>query len=101
MAWEDRNGNRYYYRKHREGGSVVSEYVGAGYAGELAEIFDMEDHQEADYKRRKLRKQKRQAAAIDAQAGEVEKITRAITRAYLLLAGYHTHKGQWRKRRSG
>jgi len=87
----------YYYRKRREGNRVVSEYVGDGFAGQIADILDMEDRQEAQYKRRELGKQKRQAAAIDNQVDEIEEYTRTITRACLLLAGYHTHKGQWRK----
>jgi hypothetical protein len=97
MAWEDRNGNLYYYRKRREGGRVVSEYVGSGFAGIMAEGLDLENRQEAEYRRRELRKQKQYAAAIESQAREVEEYTRIMTRAYLLLAGYHTHKGQWRK----
>jgi hypothetical protein len=101
MAWEERNGRRYYYRKRREGNRVVSEYMGGGFSGQLAEILDMEDRQEADYKRRELGKQKRQTAPIDNKVDEIEKYTRAITRACLLLAGYHTHKGQWRKRHDG
>lgn len=100
MGWENRNRSQYYYRKRRVNGRVVSEYVGNGLAGELAEIFDAEDRQEAEYKRRETQKQKRQAAAMDRQAGEVEKLTRAFTQACLLLAGYHTHKGQWRKKRN-
>jgi hypothetical protein len=97
MAWEDRNGTRYYYRKRREGGRVVSEYVGKGYAGELAQMFDGEDRQEAEHKRRELRKAQRTAAGIDAPMREAEELTRLILQAHLLLAGYHTHKGQWRK----
>jgi hypothetical protein len=100
MAWEDRNGNRYYYRKRRVNGRVVSEYVGNGYAGELAAIFDNQERQQAEGKRRELRKQRQEAAKMDTQAGDVEKMTRAITNACLLLAGYHTHKGQWRKART-
>lgn len=97
MAWEDRNGSRYYYRKRRQGNRVVSEYMGGGLSGQFAEILDMEDRQETEYKRRELGKQKRQAAAIDTRLNEIEKYTRTLTRACLLLAGYHTHKGQWRK----
>jgi DNA-binding GntR family transcriptional regulator len=100
MAWEERNGNRYYYRKRRQGKQVISEYVGSRYAGELAEIFDAEDRQTAEYNRRDLRKQQQQAAALDAEASEIEQFTRAYTRACLLLVGYHTHKGQWRKARA-
>jgi hypothetical protein len=101
MAWEDRNGSRYYYRKRREGKQVVSEYVGGGLAGRLAEILEGEDRQETEYKRHELRKRKRQSVEIDAQVSEVQKYTRTITRAYLLLAGYHAHKRQWRKSRNG
>jgi hypothetical protein len=101
MAWEDRNGSMYYYRKRREGNRVVSEYMGGGLSGQFAEILDMEDRQEVERKRRELNKQKRQAAPIDNKVDEIEEYTRNITQAYLLLAGYHTHKGQWRKRRDG
>ena len=99
MAWENRNGNWYYYRKRREGRRVISEYVGAGSAGKLAEMFDGEDLQEAAYKRRELLKIKQKELAMDDQVKEVDRRTRAILRACLLLAGYHAHKGQWRKRR--
>jgi hypothetical protein len=97
MAWENRNGRRYYYRKRRAGKRVVSEYVGTGLAGEIAEIFDEEVRCETEYERRELRKQKTRFKEIDIQAGEVEDYTRTVTRACLLLAGYHTHKGQWRR----
>ena len=54
MAWEDRNGRLYYYRKRREGKRVVSEYVGNGFAGMMAEELDGEDRQKAEQKRREL-----------------------------------------------
>ena len=34
MGWEIRGGKRYYYRKQREGGRVVSVYLGAGATAE-------------------------------------------------------------------
>src|SRR5688572_6354765 len=101
MAWEDRNGRWYYYRKRRDGRRVVSEYVGTGFAGEIAELFAAEDRHESEYKRRELHKQKAIAHEIDSKTGEMERVTRTITRACLLLAGYHAHKGQWRKLRNG
>ena len=30
MSWEQRGNRRYYFRKRRQAGRVVSEYVGAG-----------------------------------------------------------------------
>jgi len=100
MAWENRNGRWYYYRKRRSGKRVISEYMGTGLAGEIAEIFDAEDRSETEHKRCELRKQKARFMEIDIQAGKVEEYTRAITQACLLLAGYHTHKRQWRKLRN-
>jgi hypothetical protein len=100
MAWENRNGTLYYYRKRREGKQVISEYIGGGLLGYIAETFDMEDREETDFKRAELREQKALSRAIDIQVDELEKYTRAITRACLLLAGYHVHKRQWRKLRN-
>jgi hypothetical protein len=97
MAWEDRNGTLYYYRKRREHGRVVSEYVGNGLAGFMGAEQDAEDRQAVEHKRRELRKAQLAAAAIDTPLREVEELTRLISRAHLLLAGYHYHKGQWRK----
>ena len=43
MAWEDRGGNRYYYRKRWEGGRCVSEYLGAGELAEALATLDAYD----------------------------------------------------------
>jgi hypothetical protein len=101
MAWEDRSGRRYYYRKCRRGGRVVSEYVGSGFAGEIAEILDAEDKLEAEQKRAAVREQKASAARLDGKTREIERFTKAMTRAILLLSGYHAPNRQWRKRRNG
>jgi hypothetical protein len=101
MGWEDRNGNAYYYRKRREGKRVVSEYVGNGLIAQIAQVTDMEERAEIENKRAELREQKELAQVIDSQVNKVEQYARVITRGHLLLAGYHTHKAQWRKRRNG
>ena len=99
MGWEERAGRRYYYQKRREGHRVISEYVGGGaFAEEIAEM--MESEREYEEVVRRLRREKR--AALEAEAAKVravEEAIRAITDAALLAGGYHTHKGQWRKRR--
>ena len=44
MAWEERNGNRYFYRKRRVGDRVISEYVGGDFMAEfIAENRDLWD----------------------------------------------------------
>ena len=95
MAWERRGNRHYYYRKRRHGGCVLSEYLGAG---ELAQTAAALDSLERDL--RQAEREERQAhRALDAQVDEVIDLFRALTHALLLTAGYHTHKGQWRKRR--
>jgi hypothetical protein len=101
MAWEHRKGNLYYYRKRRAGGHVISEYIGAGYLGALVEEIDKIERAETGHARAAWHAKKENAKAIDRQAGEFEKYTKAMTRAVLLLSGYHPHKRQWRKRQDG
>lgn len=98
MGWEERGSGRYYYRKRRAGDRVISEYVGPGMIGRLASIFDGERHQERK-QQREARKAEREAvqtaeAAVDHICGMV----RVLTSAALLSAGYHTHKGEWRRK---
>jgi hypothetical protein len=91
MAWEDRNGNFYYYRKRREGKRVISEYIGNGLSAQIAEIFAMEDRAETQQARVDWLKQKRSAEMMDKRINELERYTKAVTRAVLLVSGYHLH----------
>jgi hypothetical protein len=99
MAWEDRNGRRYYYRKRREGRRVVSEYIGAGVAGELSAMLDAEDRSISRQDRAAWQATKQSADDLATQARRVEKFTKALTRAALMLSGYHAPSREWRKRR--
>jgi hypothetical protein len=95
MSWEGRGNRRYYYRKRRDGDRVVSEYVGAGELAQTAAILDALEREI----RRAERQKREEARALDAQIDEVCDLNRALTYAALLVAGYHTHKGQWRRKR--
>lgn len=97
MSWETRGNNRYYYRRRKVAGRVVSEYVGTGY---LAEVMAAEDATD---------RQARQAAAAEWRSiveadrrqekalAEVDTLVRAAVAGVLIANGYHTHKRQWRK----
>ena len=95
MSWEGRHNRRYYYRKRRQGDRVISEYVGAG---ELAEACAALDTLEGEI-RRAARERRRADRALDARVDQACDFIRALTCAALLVGGYHTHKGQWRKKR--
>ncbi len=99
MAWEQRGIHSYYYRKEREGSRVRSVYVGGGEKGALIAQLEtmMRDESEAsrDVRRRELAKLERQDAPIETACRMID----AILEATLIVAGFHTHKRQWRRRR--
>ena len=97
MGWEKRRGRHYYYRKRREGGRVISEYVGTGPAAELAAASDGLLQQQ----RAKERKARAESENVEMILDDIQALTQALARATLLVEGYHTHRGQWRKKRHG
>jgi hypothetical protein len=99
MGWEQRSDNRYYYRKKRIGDRVVSEYIGRGELAELIAELDALDRARRQTEREAWRQERVKVEAIDRRLAEVQEAILTLIRAWLLVAGYHTHKGQWRKRR--
>lgn len=99
MAWEERNGRRYYYRKVRRGGRVFSVYEGGGLGGQLAELRDTSERKERAQTRAELRRETAHHDRIDALIGEAWQIVEAATRSALEAEGYHLHKREWRLKR--
>ena len=99
MGWEKRGSGRYYYRKRRIGGRVVSEYMGGGELGEAAAAYDRAARDAREQELRSAKEEREKITALAEAGAEAEQGIRALVRAFLLLAGYHTHKGQWRRRR--
>lgn len=101
MGWEERNGQRYYYRKRRVGDRVISEYVGTGKLAEMAAALDDLERAREKSQQQDRQQERAQYGALESDVKRVQEYTRLLTRAALLLAGYHPHKGQWRKRKDG
>lgn len=101
MAWEQRGNRSYYYRKHRVGGRVRSDYVGAGDIGRLCADDDRQKQQARQAARAALHAVRRAEAEVDRQLAQAEADIAALTEAALRAAGYHKRKGQWRKKRHG
>lgn len=78
----------------------MSEYCGAGFLGAIAEDIDLGERAEAGQARAAARRQREKAEAIDQQINMIESNISAVTRAVLLVSGYHPHKRQWRKQRN-
>ncbi len=100
MGWEERSGNHYYYRKMRHGRKVTSEYFGAGEVAEMFADLDEIERYERTIAQAEWKKQKDDLHKIDSDVLQAAILIRNIVRAYLLIAGYHPHKGQFRKRRN-
>ena len=96
MAWEERSGRCYYYRKRREGGRVLSEYVGGGLAGEMAAMLEQMERERRAAEREPWRRQIAAEAALDQEVGEYDELVRRLTAAALLASGYYRAKRQWR-----
>lgn len=104
MGLETRGGRMYFYRKERRDGRPVSVYCGSPGNDEgrlwlsLARIDHSRRVQEAADRARAM------APIAQLRAGEVEarelaEQARELAALALLAAGYHSHKGTWRKRR--
>jgi hypothetical protein len=104
MAWEQRRNtsNRYYYRSRRiADGRVVKVYHGTGLRG--AQAADG-DHQKRAERVRQLQRHRDLLNHIQLIAAPLLELCEAcavITEAAILAAGYHNHRGEWRKKRHG
>lgn len=100
MGWETRSGRKYYYRKVREGGKVRSVYVGS----DPAQAWYAESQLRARRKRdvqtlsRWLAPQaRRNLDQFDREVTLACEMICRVTEAALQEAGYHQHKGEWRR----
>src|SRR4051794_29061450 len=99
MGWEERRGKRYYYRKRRIGGRVISEYVGSGEAAEVAAAQDNAARTQRAASRALLANEQIQYEAMNQVVAQFQAAVRTQVRAQLETQGYHQHKGQWRRKR--
>ena len=99
MAWKTINGRRYYYKSERAGGRVKTTYFGAGEAGTLmAEMVAIERLERAA-DREGLREQREEFMAEETVVSEWFDGVQAVADAAMIAAGFHQHKGQWRRKR--
>lgn len=95
MAWEQRGGRSYYYLKERQGGRVRSKYIGTGISAQIC-AANARDAQRERTARRAMRQGQ---AEVDRQLATAEATIAVLTDMTLYAAGFHKHKGQWRKKR--
>jgi len=99
MGWEKRGNKSYYYRKVRHGNRVRSEYVGSDVHAELQAKLIEDCRGARRDEREDLRRIQQVDKEIDRQIDDVERALTFLTDASFSAAGYHNHRGQWRRRR--
>jgi hypothetical protein len=99
MGAEKRKGRLYFYTKRRDGERVVSEYLGRGAVAELAAFRAERDRQMQEEEKLRLEARKLEMAEIDSLLDDFDELARNVATGALLAAGFHQHKGQWRKKR--
>ena len=99
MGWEQRKGGFSYYETRREGERVVSQYVGTGTFAEACAVLNEAEKQKRQRQREAVKQEQEALDREDRQVKDVLDQIRVLTHAALIANGYHTHKGQWRKRR--
>jgi len=98
MAW-CRDG-RYYYRSRREGGRVISEYLGAGVVGAAAARREERRRTQAAAELERDRAAREEARQLEATLRDLARASDELLAEALTAAGYHRHhRGEWRLRR--
>jgi hypothetical protein len=99
VAWEERGGGRYYYRTRWVNGRPVKEYVGGGLAGRLASEADRIARERREARALEERREREKLEALAAPVLELSEAAEILARAHLIAAGFHRHKGEWRRER--
>jgi len=99
MGWKTINGRRYYYKSERERGRVKTTYFGAGESGLLISLLALQDRAEREAEREKRQAEKEEFETEEKAAAEWSDDVQAGADAAMIAAGFHNHKGQWRRKR--
>ncbi len=100
MGLETRGNRTYLYKKRRTGHRVVSEYVAGGEAAQLIATLEAYEREGREMEHHAQRAEADHFDALLAAQEEFRDLTTGLTTATLLLAGFRTHRGQWRRKRA-
>jgi hypothetical protein len=98
MGWLVVGHKRYYYRYHRVGKKIVSEYVGTGAYAEQEAANDQRRIAERKAQRLAHKAELARIQGIENQVKSFDDLADLVARASLVAAGYRQHdRGPWRK----
>ena len=96
MGWEK---GRYYTRSQKVNGRVVREYVGCGEIGRLAAELDAMERTRREHERKAWQREKEEIEAFDNAIAKVCDLGDKAAKSAMVAAGFHNHRGTWRRRR--
>jgi hypothetical protein len=100
MSWETRaRGTRYYTRSRRQQGQIVREYIGKGDEAERIAAIDCQARRQREEVRDAEGSIRRATDDEEAPIIALHAQAEMLTRGALLVAGFHRHHRQWRRRR--
>ena len=101
MGWRQIGNGLYYYQSRRVGGRVVSEYVGRGEIAALISATESGFRREREAELAERRTEREEFDRRESDIREWFARTERLAELALAMAGYHKHRGQWRRRRHG
>lgn len=100
MGWKTIKGRQYYYRSQRQGGRVVSQYLGRGESAAFFAELDAGDCRERVKDRLRARLDREEERELEDALDRLVTEVLADATACLQARGYHRHnRGAWRRRR--
>lgn len=90
----------HWYKSRREGGHVVTEYVGTGELGRLSAEADNMKQQQRVQERAQRQALATQEHEFDCELDAIAKQLKVFIDNALTVSGYHRHSGTWRRARA-
>ena len=79
---------------------MVREYVGGGLVGEMAAEADRRERERREAEKLRQRRELERLEALATPVEELHEAAAILVRAHLIAAGYHRHKGEYRRARN-
>ena len=98
MSWEGKGNKKYYYQKERVGNKVRSIYIGKGPIAQLTAAAEEIQRNDRRLQRMIINQVLENEKNWIDTVIQINKRNSNIVKALLLIQGFHTHKGQWRRR---
>jgi hypothetical protein len=99
VTLERRDGRLYYYRSVRDGEKVRKVYVGAGEFARICSETDILRRSSRRARREQERAELERLEALIAPVLGLSEAAEVLAHAHLIAAGYHRHKGEYRRAR--